>query len=45
VIVTAAGKVKVPLNAFGKNRAGLLIGMTKRDFEALVAKANAMPAG
>jgi hypothetical protein len=45
VVVTAAGKVKVPLDAFGKNRKGLLIGMTKRDFEALVAKANDAPAG
>ena len=45
VIATAAGKVKVPLNAFGKNKQGLLIGMTKKDFEALVAKANATPAG
>ena len=45
VVVTAAGKVKVPLNAFGKNKKGLLIGMTKKDFEALVAKANDAPAG
>jgi len=45
VVVTAAGKVKVPLNAFGKNKNGLLIGMSKKDFEALVAKANATPAG
>ena len=45
VVVTAAGKVKVPLEAFGKNKKGLLIGMTKKDFEALVAKANATPAG
>jgi hypothetical protein len=45
VIVTASGKVKVPLDAFGKNRKGLLIGMSKHDFEALVAKANATPAG
>ncbi|MDB5691724.1 MAG: hypothetical protein JWO81_787 [Alphaproteobacteria bacterium] len=45
VVVTVAGKVKVPLNAFGKNRKGLLIGMTKKDFEVLVAKANATPAG
>jgi hypothetical protein len=45
VIVTAAGKVKVPLNAFGKNKKGLLVGVTKADFEALVAKANATPAG
>jgi hypothetical protein len=45
VIVTAAGKVKVRLDAFGKNKKGLLIGMTKKDFEALVAKANDAPAG
>jgi Spy/CpxP family protein refolding chaperone len=45
VVVTLAGKVKVPLNAFGKNKKGLLIGMTRKDFEALVAKANASPAG
>lgn len=45
VVATAAGRVKVPLNAFGKNKKGLLIGMSKRDFEAVVAKANATPAG
>ena len=45
IVTTAAGKVKVPLDAFGKNRKGLLIGMTKEDFDALVAKANATPAG
>jgi hypothetical protein len=45
VVVTVAGKVKVPLTAFGKNKKGLLIGMTKKDFEALVAKANETPAG
>ncbi|HEY0414028.1 MAG TPA: hypothetical protein VGD66_12900 [Allosphingosinicella sp.] len=41
IVATAAGKVKVPLDAFGKNKAGLLIGMTKAEFEALVAKATA----
>ena len=45
VIVTAVGKVKVSLAAFGKNKNGLLIGMTKKDFEKVVAKANATPAG
>lgn len=45
VVATAEGRVKVPLEAFGKNKKGLLIGMTKKDFEALVAKANATPAG
>ena len=45
VVATAAGKVKVPLQAFGKNRNGLLIGLSKKDFEAMVAKANASPGG
>jgi hypothetical protein len=45
VVVTNVGKVKVPLNAFGKNKSGLVIGLSKKDFEALVAKANTAPAG
>ena len=45
VVATATGRVKVPLNAFGKNRKGLLVGMPKKDFDTLVAKANASPAG
>ncbi|HEX5184178.1 MAG TPA: hypothetical protein VFW19_13655 [Allosphingosinicella sp.] len=45
VVATAGGAVKVPLNAFGKNRKGLLIGVSKKDFQALVAKAVAAPAG
>ncbi|MBV9930385.1 MAG: hypothetical protein JO013_05525 [Alphaproteobacteria bacterium] len=45
VVATAAGKVKVPLDAFGKNAKGLLLALTKREFDALVAKANAAPAG
>ena len=45
VVATAAGKVMVPLNAFGKNKKGLLLDTSKRDFDALVAKANAAPAG
>jgi hypothetical protein len=45
IVATAAGRVKVPLEAFGKNKKGLLIGMTKKRFDALVAKANATPAG
>ena len=45
VVATAAGKVMVPLNAFGKNKNGLLLDTSKRDFDALVAKANATPAG
>lgn len=45
VVATAVGKVKVPLSAFGKNRQGLLVGVSKRDFEAQVTKAYAAPAG
>lgn len=45
VVATAAGKVKVPLDAFGKNRKGLLIGITKAEFDAAVAEAVAQPAG
>lgn len=40
VIVTALGKAEVPLEAFGKNRQGLLIPMSKADFEKAVAEAN-----
>jgi hypothetical protein len=45
VVATAAGKAKVPLDAFGKNRKGLLLGVSKAEFDSLVAKANAAPAG
>ncbi|HEX4737275.1 MAG TPA: hypothetical protein VH331_06920 [Allosphingosinicella sp.] len=45
IVETVAGKVKVPLSAFGKNRNGLLIGVSKKDFEMLVTKANAAPTG
>jgi hypothetical protein len=40
VVVTAAGKAKIPLEAFGHNKAGLLVGMTKAEFEQIVATAN-----
>lgn len=40
VVLTAAGRAKVPLDAFGLNKAGLLVGMTKAEFEQLVATAN-----
>jgi hypothetical protein len=39
VVATVAGQVKVPAEAFGKNRKGLLIGMSKADFDKLVAQA------
>lgn len=40
VIVTAAGKVELPLEVFGKNAKGLLLDTTKSDFEKAVAEAN-----
>lgn len=41
-VVVSAGtaKIKVPANAFGRNRVGLLLDMTKAQFDAMVAKAN-----
>jgi hypothetical protein len=39
VVATAGGKVEVPLEAFGKNNKGLLVGMTKAEFDAAVAAA------
>lgn len=45
VIGTAAGKVKVPLEAFGKNRNGLLLDIGKADFDEMVLQANSAPPG
>lgn len=39
VVATVGGQVKVPADAFGKNKKGLLIGMSKADFDKLVAQA------
>lgn len=39
IISTAIGKVKVPAEAFGHNRAGLLLDTTKSDFDKIVAQA------
>jgi hypothetical protein len=42
VIVSAgAAKVKIPVDAFGHNKRGLLLDMTKAQFDQIVAKANA----
>jgi len=43
VVASEGGKVKVPLDAFGKNKNGLLLGVTKADFDKLVAEAAAAP--
>ena len=40
VVAATGGKVEVPLESFGKNDKGLLLGLTKADFDALVASAN-----
>jgi NAD kinase len=41
ILATVTGKVKIPADAFGRNDAGLLLDMTKGDFDKIVAKANA----
>jgi hypothetical protein len=41
VVVSMGGaKVKIPANAFGHNKAGLLLDVTKAQFGEIVAKAN-----
>jgi hypothetical protein len=41
ILATVTGKVKIPADAFGRNNAGLLLDMTKGDFDKIIAKANA----
>ena len=41
VVSMGAAKVKVPVEAFGHNKGGLLLDMTKAQFEQVVAKASA----
>jgi hypothetical protein len=43
VIVSAAGRARIPVEAFGKNVHGLLLQTTKAQFDATVASANASP--
>lgn len=43
VVESSGGKVEVPLESFGKNDKGLLLGMTKAEFDAAVASANSTP--
>jgi len=45
VIVTAVGRARIPVEAFGKNSRGLLLQTTKAQFDASVAQANATPSG
>ena len=45
VIVSAAGKVKVPADSLGKNKTGLLLAISKADFDLAVKNANAAPQG
>jgi len=40
VVSTGLAKMKVPKEAFGHNKAGLLLDMTKAQFEQVVAQAN-----
>jgi hypothetical protein len=45
VVATAAGRIRVQLEAFGKNSKGLVMSITKSEFDALVANATAKPQG
>lgn len=45
VVAAQSGRVKVPLDAFGKDPDGLVLGITKKAFERLVVSANARPGG
>lgn len=45
VVAAQSGRVKVPLDAFGKDPDGLVLGITKKAFERLVVAANARPGG
>jgi hypothetical protein len=41
VLAMGASKIKVPAEALGHNKAGLLVDMSKTQFERVVAQANA----
>jgi hypothetical protein len=43
VILTATGRARIPMEAFGHNSHGLLLQTTKAQFDASVAQANATP--
>jgi hypothetical protein len=45
VVATAKGRVKVPLEAFGKNGKGLLLALTKAEFDQMIAGVAGTPAG
>jgi hypothetical protein len=45
VVASGTTRIRVPLNSFGKNKDGLMLGITKADFDAAVAKATAKPQG
>ena len=43
ILSTGASSIKVPLEAFGVNKKGLLLDVTKPQFDELVASANVTP--
>ena len=43
VVSTGATKIKIPADAFGHNKAGLLLDMTKTQFDELVRRTNPSP--
>jgi hypothetical protein len=45
IVATGTAKVRLPLNAFGKDQMGLLLGITAGKFRTLVAKATGTGSG
>ena len=45
IVATGATKVRLPLNAFGKDDIGLLLGITATKFRSLVAKVTTAKSG
>ena len=45
IVANGATRIRVPLEGFGKNSKGLVLNMTKAQFEAAVAQATAKPQG
>jgi hypothetical protein len=45
VVASPDFRVRVPFEGFGKNKAGLILGMTRAEFEAAAAAATGKPVG
>jgi hypothetical protein len=43
VIFNGTARIKIPLDAFGRNRKGLMLDLTRKQFDQMVTEANAKP--